>query len=81
MDVNSVINQIQSLTHTHPYIALAVILFLLSMLSKNKLMDYLLWFLAALALLKGFGLTDTFFSFIKSIPSTIKDIISAFGGA
>lgn len=81
MDVNSVIGQLQGLAHTHPYIALAVILFLLSFLSKNRVMDYLLWFLAALALMKGFGLTDTFFSFLKSVPSTIKGLISMFGGA
>ncbi|NJF24545.1 t26-9p [Thermococcus sp. Bubb.Bath] len=81
MDVNSVISQFQSIAQAHPYLALAVILFLLSMFSKNKLLDYLLWFLAAIALLKAFGLSDTFFSFLKSVPSTVKEMISMFGGA
>jgi len=80
MDVNSAVNQLQDLAHTHPYLALAIILFLLSFLSKNRVMDYLLWFLATLALLKGFGLVDTFFSFLKQVPEMLKQVSSVLGG-
>lgn len=74
MDVNSLANQFQTLAHRHPYLALAVVLFLLSFLSKNRVMDYLLWFLAALALLKEFSLFGTLVEFLKSIPEMLKQI-------
>ncbi len=74
MDVNSAVTQLQDLAHTHPYLALAIILFLLSFLSKNRIMDYLLWFLAALALLKEFSLFGTLVEFLKGIPEMLKQI-------
>ena len=74
MDVNAIIDQVHSLAQTHPYLALAIILFLLSFLSKNRIMDYLLWFLAALALLKEFSLFGTLVEFLKGIPEMLKQI-------
>ncbi|NJE84353.1 t26-9p [Thermococcus sp. CX2] len=76
MDVNDAINQLQSLAGSHPYIALALILFLIGALVRGKV-ALIFYALGGLALLKSFGLVDTFFSFLKEVPSLIE---SALGG-
>nr|WP_216082423.1 t26-9p [Pyrococcus abyssi] len=75
MDVNTIINQLQELARSHPYLALGLILLIIGLLSRGKI-SLLFYTLGALAIMKSFGLIDTFFSFLKDVPS----IISTFGG-
>ena len=76
MDVSGIIAELQNLATTYPYLMLALILFLIGSLVRGKA-SLILYVLGGLALLKQFGLIDTFFSFLKDVPSLIKD---AFGG-
>ena len=79
MDVNGLISQGQQLASQYPYIALAFILFLLGALVRGKV-ALIFYILGGLALLKSFGLVDTFFSFLKEIPSMLKDALGGLGG-
>jgi len=74
MDVNEAISQLQALATAHPYIALALILFLIGALVRGRA-AIILYVLGGLALLKGFGLVDAFVSFLKDIPSLIQDAL------
>lgn len=75
MDANSIIDQLHNLAGSHPYLALGLILILIGVLTKGKV-SLVFYALGALALLKSFGLVDTFFSFLKQIPELVK----SFGG-
>ena len=79
MDANSIINQLQSIAQAHPYIALGIILIVIGALVRGKtaLVFYLL---GALALIKAFGLFDTFVSFLKQVPTLLKQLSSGLGG-
>ena len=79
MDVGGLINQGQQLASQYPYLALGVILIIVGVLAKGKA-SLVLYILGALALLKSFGLVDTFFSFLKDIPSMLKDALGGLGG-
>ena len=79
MDVNEAINQLQSLATAHPYIALALLMFLIGALIRGKA-ALIFYALGALALLKSFGLVDTFFSFLKDVPDMLKEAIGGLGG-
>ncbi|WP_297489425.1 t26-9p [Thermococcus sp.] len=79
MDVNGLIGQLQGLAGSHPYLALGIILILIGLLAKGKT-ALIFYALGTLALLKSFGLTDTFFSFIKSVPGMLKDALGGLGG-
>ena len=74
MELNELINQGQQLASQHPYIALAFLLFLIGALIRGKA-ALIFYALGGLALLKSFGLIDTFFSFLKEVPSLIKDAL------
>ena len=80
MDANSVISQLQSVAQAHPYVALGLILIVIGALVRGKA-ALIFYTLGALALLKSFGLIDTFFSFLKQIPGMLKELFSVFGGA
>ena len=79
MDANSIINQLQGLASQHPYVALGLILIVIGALVRGKtaLVFYLL---GALALIKAFGLFDTFVSFLKQVPTLLKQLSSGLGG-
>ncbi|KUH33902.1 t26-9p [Thermococcus celericrescens] len=79
MDANSLISQGQELAHTHPYLALGIILIFIGVLAKGKV-SLVFYALGALALLKSFGLVDTFFSFLKEVPDMLKEAIGGLGG-
>ena len=79
MDLNSIINQLQSLASQHPYIALAVLLFVIGALTRGKT-ALIFYFLGALALLQSFGLFDTFISFLKQVPGLLKQLSNGLGG-
>jgi len=73
MDVNEIITQGQQLASQHPYLGLAIILFLIGALVRGRA-AIVLYALGGLALLKSFGLVDTFFSFLKDIPSMLQNL-------
>lgn len=79
MDVNAIIDQMQSLAGSHPYLALGIILILIGALTRGKT-ALVFYVLGALALLKSFGLIDTFFSFLKDVPNILKDSLGGSGG-
>lgn len=79
MDVNAIIDQMQSLAGSHPYLALGIILTFIGVLTRGKT-ALVFYALGALALLKSFGLVDTFFSFLKDIPNILKDSLGGPGG-
>jgi len=79
MDANTVISQMQSLAGAHPYIALGLILIIIGALARGKA-ALIFYTLGALALLKSFGLFDTFVSFLKQIPGMLKELFSGLGG-
>ncbi|WP_297514440.1 t26-9p [Thermococcus sp.] len=79
MDANSIVSQLQSLASQHPYIALGLILILIGALVRGKT-ALVFYFLGALALIKAFGLFDTFVSFLKQVPEMLKQISSGLGG-
>ena len=79
VDVNGILNQFQALAQGHPYLALGIILIIIGALARGK-SSIVFYTLGALALLKEFGLFDTFVSFLKQVPGMIKDLASVFGG-
>lgn len=79
MNVNELINQGQQLASQHPYIALGLILIVIGALVRGKT-ALVFYFLGALALIKAFGLFDTFVSFLKQVPTLIKQLSSGLGG-
>jgi len=79
VDPNSIIDQLQSIAQAHPYIALGLILILIGALVRGKT-ALVFYFLGALALIKAFGLFDTFVSFLKQVPTLIKQLSSGLGG-
>ncbi len=79
MNVNELINQGQQLASQHPYIALGLILIVIGALVRGKT-ALVFYFLGALALIKAFGLFDTFVSFLKQVPEMLKQISSGLGG-
>ena len=79
MDVGGLINQGQQLASQYPYLALGVILIIAGALVRGKA-ALIFYALGTLALLKSFGLVDTFFSFLKDIPSMLKDALGGLGG-
>lgn len=80
MDIASVFSQIQSLAQAHPYLLLALLLLLFGAIISNKLVSYILYLLAFLAILQEFGLVETLISFIKTLPSLFEKLSSVFGG-
>ena len=79
MDVNSAISQGQQLASQHPYFTLGLILILVGVLARGKA-ALVFYALGALALLKSFGLVDTFFSFLKDVPGMLKNALGGLGG-
>jgi len=79
VDPNSIIDQLQSIAQAHPYIALGLILIVIGALVRGKT-ALVFYFLGALALIKAFGLFDTFVSFLKQVPTLIKQLSSGLGG-
>ncbi|WP_148882597.1 t26-9p [Thermococcus aciditolerans] len=79
MDVAEIIGQFQSLAGQYPYIALALLMFLIGALVRGKA-ALIFYALGGLALLKSFGLVDTFFSFLKEVPNMLKEAFGSLGG-
>lgn len=79
MDVGELISQGQQLASQYPYLALGVILIIIGALVRGKA-ALIFYILGALALLKSFGLVDTFFSFLKEVPDMLKEAIGGLGG-
>ncbi|NJE09242.1 t26-9p [Thermococcus sp. M39] len=78
--INAIINGMQNLAGTHPYLILGVVFIILSMASGSRALKLLFGILAAFAFMKEFSLFDAFVNLLKSIPSLLKDIANAFKG-
>lgn len=76
MDVSTIIAELQELATTYPYIALALLMFFMGAVVRGKV-ALIFYTLGGLALLKSFGLVDTFFSFLKEVPTLLNEV---FGG-
>ncbi|NJE48408.1 t26-9p [Thermococcus sp. 9N3] len=79
MDANSIVSQLQSLASQHPYVALGLLLIIIGALIRGKA-ALVFYVLGALALIKAFGLFDTFVSFLKQVPTLLKQLSSGLGG-
>jgi len=79
MDVSTIIAELQNLATTYPYIALALLMFFIGAVVRGKV-ALIFYILGGLALLKSFGLVDAFFSFLKEVPTLIKQLSSGLGG-
>ncbi|MFA4647872.1 t26-9p [Pyrococcus kukulkanii] len=79
MDLNNILSQAQSLAQGHPYLILAILLLIFGAIISNRLVSYLLYFLAFLAILQEFGLIDVFVSFLKAIPGIIEKMKGVIG--
>ena len=75
MDANSIVSQLQSLASQHPYVALGLLLIIIGALIRGKA-ALVFYVLGALALIKAFGLFDTFVSFLKQVPTLLKQLSS-----
>ena len=73
--INSGIDAFKQVATAHPYLGLALLLFVIGALMRGKV-ALIFYALGALALLQSFGLFDTFISFLKQVPSMLKQ----FGG-
>ena len=76
MDVNTInsgIDAFKSIATAHPYLALALLLFVIGALMRGKA-ALIFYALGALALLKSFGLFSTFVSFLKQVPGLLKQL-------
>lgn len=76
MDVNTInsgIDAFKSIATAHPYLALALLLFVIGALMRGKA-ALIFYGLGALALLKSFGLFNTFVSFLKQVPGLLKQL-------
>ena len=79
MNVEEIINTFTEFAQNHPYLALAVVLFIIGSLVGKKA-GLIFYFLGALALLKDLSLFDVFVNFLKEVPSMLEGLINAFGG-
>ena len=79
MNVEEIINTFTEFAQNHPYLALAVVLFIIGSLVGKKA-GLIFYFLGALALLKDLSLFDVFVNFLKEVPSMIEGLLSVFGG-
>lgn len=80
IDANSIISGLQNLAQTHPFLVLGIVFLILSFASGSRALKLLFGILAAFAFMKEFSLFEAFVNLLKSIPSLLKDIASAFGG-
>ena len=79
MNVEEIINTFTEFAQNHPYLALAIVLFLIGALIGKKL-AIVFYILGALALLKDLSLFDVFVNFLKEVPSMLEGLLSVFGG-
>lgn len=79
MNVEEIINTFTEFAQNHPYLALAVVLFIIGSLVGKKA-GLIFYFIGALALLKDLSLFDVFVNFLKEVPSMIEGLLSVFGG-
>jgi len=79
MDVNGAIDAFKSVATSHPYLALAVLLFIIGSLVGKKA-GLIFYFLGAIALFQEFSLLSTFIEFLKSLPDKISALTGVFGG-
>lgn len=74
MDVNGLITELQELAGSHPYLLLALLLFLVGTLVSGRA-SIVFYVLGFLALLQEFSLFDVFVSFLKSLPDKISSFV------
>jgi len=79
MNIEEIISAFMEFAQNHPYLALAVVLFLIGALIGKKF-AIVFYLLGALALLKDLSLFDVFIDFLKEVPSMLEGLINAFGG-
>ena len=79
MNVEEIINTFTEFAQNHPYLALAVVLFIIGSLVGKKA-GLIFYFIGALALLKDLSLFDVFVNFLKEVPSMLEGLLSVFGG-
>jgi len=79
MNIEEIINTFTEFAQNHPYLALAIVLFIIGSLVGKKA-GLIFYFLGALALLKDLSLFDVFVNFLKEVPSMLEGLINAFGG-
>ena len=76
MDVNTInsgIDAFKQVATAHPYLGLALLLFVIGALMRGKT-ALIFYALGALALLQSFGLFSTFVSFLKQVPGLLKQL-------
>ena len=79
MNVEEIINTFTEFAQNHPYLALAIVLFIIGSLVGKKA-GLIFYFIGALALLKDLSLFDVFVNFLKEVPSMLEGLLSVFGG-
>jgi len=79
MNVEEIINTFTEFAQNHPYLALAIVLFIIGALIGKKF-AIVFYILGALALLKDLSLFDVFVNFLKEVPSMLEGLLSVFGG-
>ena len=80
MDANTVISGLQNLAGMHPYLIIGLITLIIALAVDSKAVKIVFVFLTLAAFLKEFSLFEPFVGLLKSIPTLVKDIWSAFGG-
>jgi len=79
MDINSVVEGFKEFASTHPYLALAVALFILGAIIGKKA-GLILYILGAIAFLEEFNLVSVLISFLKDLPGILSNFIESLGG-
>jgi len=79
VDVNGAIDAFKGVATSHPYLALAILLFIIGALIRGKA-SLVFYILGGLALLKEFSLFDVLVSFLKEVPNYVQTLLSVFGG-
>jgi len=79
MDINSVVEGFKEFASTHPYLALAITLFVLGAVIGKKI-GLILYILGAIAFLQEFELVSVFISFLKELPGILSGFIESLGG-
>lgn len=78
--INVIVDGMQSLAQTHPYLILGIVFLILSFAGGSRVLKLAFGVLAAFAFMKEFSLFEAFVNLLKSIPGLLSDIANAFKG-
>jgi len=77
VDINSLIEQIQALGSTHPYLALGIVLLVIAYFVNQTLVKLFIIALAGFAILKDLNMLSTFVDLLKDFFSTALGTIKS----